>query len=205
MKEYPKIQSIFKRDDKTHKFILGEYSMPEFEYLKDNVWVWSEKIDGTNSRIEWNSETVNFGGKTDNAQIPTPLLNRLRELFPADKLRSLYPETPMVLYGEGYGAGIQSGGKYNPKGVDFILFDIVIDDWWLKRESIEDIASKLGIAVVPVVDKGTLAQAINAIKLDLYSVFGNFSIEGLVLKTEIELKDRKGDRIITKAKGKDFL
>ncbi len=38
MKKYHKIQSVFKRDAKNnHKtFLLGEYSRPEFEYLKDN-------------------------------------------------------------------------------------------------------------------------------------------------------------------------
>ena len=43
MKEYPKIQSIYKRDDKTHKFLEGQYSLPEFEYLKDNKWAATEK------------------------------------------------------------------------------------------------------------------------------------------------------------------
>ena len=47
-KEYPKIQSIFKRDENTHKFIDGVFSLPEFEYLKDNLWIWTEKIDGRN-------------------------------------------------------------------------------------------------------------------------------------------------------------
>ena len=30
MKEYHKIQSIYKRDEKTHKFIEGQFSLPEF-------------------------------------------------------------------------------------------------------------------------------------------------------------------------------
>lgn len=37
MIEYPKIQSIFKRDPATkHKTFLPEYSLPELEFLKDN-------------------------------------------------------------------------------------------------------------------------------------------------------------------------
>lgn len=31
MDEYPKIQSIFKRDEATHKFIEGEFALPEDE------------------------------------------------------------------------------------------------------------------------------------------------------------------------------
>ena len=33
------------------KFILGEWTTPELKYLKDNQWVFTEKIDGTNIRI----------------------------------------------------------------------------------------------------------------------------------------------------------
>lgn len=45
MKEYHKIQTVFKRDMATkHKTLLiGDYSLPEFEYLKDNTWVFTEK------------------------------------------------------------------------------------------------------------------------------------------------------------------
>jgi hypothetical protein len=47
MREYPKIQSLFKRDEKTHKVLIGEYTLPEFSYLSKNEWRWMEKIDGT--------------------------------------------------------------------------------------------------------------------------------------------------------------
>ena len=48
MTQYHKIQSVFKRDPNTKfKTLLeGEYSIPEFEYLKDNEWVFTEKVDG---------------------------------------------------------------------------------------------------------------------------------------------------------------
>lgn len=132
MEEYPKIQSLFKRDDRTHKFIEGEWALPEFEYLKDNLWRATEKIDGTNIRIDWNAQTqvVLLGGKTDNAQMPAFLLSRLQVLFPREKFLALYPELSMTLYGEGYGAKIQKGGgNYIPDGRDFALFDVLIDGW----------------------------------------------------------------------------
>ena len=46
MKEYHKINTIFKRDmtSKSKNLIIGEYSTPEFEYLKDNIWIFTEKI-----------------------------------------------------------------------------------------------------------------------------------------------------------------
>lgn len=46
MRNYPKINSIYKRDFETGAFIEGEFSQDEFEYLKDNIWVCTEKMDG---------------------------------------------------------------------------------------------------------------------------------------------------------------
>ena len=212
MKEYPKIQSLFKRDEKTHKFIIGQFSLPEFAYLQDNIWYWTEKIDGTNIRIDWGTgETdtgipiLSFGGRTDHAQMPPRLSARLHEIFTVDKFKSLYPETPMTLYGEGYGAGIQKGGgNYIPDSCDFILFDVMIDGWWLKQEDITDIALKLGIEEVPLVAYGSIEEAIDLVSSGITSHFGNFQAEGIVLKPVIELRSRAGHRIITKMKTKDF-
>lgn len=205
MKEYHKIQSIYKRDEKTHKFIEGQFSLPEFEYLAHNQWIFTEKIDGTNIRVNWDCQRVTFGGRTDNAQTPTFLLTKLQDLFPVEKFTALYPETPLTLYGEGYGAKIQKGGgNYIANGVSFILFDVLINDYWLKRIDVNDIAEKLEIDIVPVVNKGTLHDAIDLTKRGFDSTFGNFMAEGLVLRPEVELFNRMGHRIITKVKHKDF-
>lgn len=132
MKEYHKIQSVYMRDpENRHKtFIMGEYAMPEFGYLADLEWEWSEKVDGTNIRVMRTAgEAVSFGGKTDRASIPAKLVDRLRERFGApDALLPAFPDSVNVcLYGEGYGAGIQSGGAYR-QDQDFVLFDILISD-----------------------------------------------------------------------------
>ena len=207
MKEYHKIQSIFKRDEKTHKFIEGQWSLPEFEYLRGNQWTMTEKIDGTNIRIGWIPEVgINIGGRTDNAQIPTFLYQKLAGLFSNEALAESFPDTSVMLCGEGYGAKIQKGGgNYISGGVDFILFDVKIDDWWLKRSDVEDIAQKLGIRVVPIIHTGTISEGINIVRNGLSSKFGGFEAEGLVLKPTVELKSRNGHRIVTKLKHRDFL
>ena len=46
MREYHKINSVFKRDERGN--FIEEYADDVFEYLKDNVWVFTEKVDGTN-------------------------------------------------------------------------------------------------------------------------------------------------------------
>ena len=207
MREYHKIQTVFKRDPKTnHKTLLeGEYSMPELEYLKDNQWVFTEKIDGTNIRVKWQGEKLSFGGKTDNAPIPTFLYDKLNELFTPEKMDRQFGDADVCLYGEGFGAKIQKGGgNYIQKGVSFILFDVLIDRWWLRRHDVEIISRDLDIAIVSVVGVGKLDKAIEIARNGFNSSFGKFTAEGLVMRPLVELQTRSGQRIITKIKHKDF-
>lgn len=204
MREYHKIQSIYKRDEKTHRFIEGQWSLPEFEYLQQNLWTFTEKIDGTNIRILWDGEKIELKGRTDRAQIYAPLVTKLYEIFNVVKTDDVFGKQPICLYGEGYGARIQKGGGNYRSDVGFILFDIRIDEWWLKREDVEGIAEKFDIPIVPIIDEGTLHDAVKLIKEGVTSTFGDFKAEGLVLKPKTELFARNGQRIISKIKHRDF-
>ena len=206
MSEYHKIQSIYKRDmeNKGKKLIEGQWTLPEFEYLACNPWVFTEKVDGTNIRVIYHDGTVTFGGRTDNAHIPAPLVSRLNEKFlPPEKLAEVFNEGQAVLYGEGYGPKIQNGGKYR-QDQDFVLFDVRVGDWWLRREDVEGIADKLGLDVVPIVDVGTLFDAVELVRGGYQSAWGPFQAEGLVARPQVELKTRGGHRIIAKIKCRDF-
>ena len=212
MKTYHKIQTIYKRNPETKfKTLLeGDFSLPEFEYLKNNYWIFTEKVDGTNIRIMFDGETIKFNGKTDNAQLHADLIQRLSNIFSSQlnlfKDSFVAPEgeqTAVCFYGEGYGAGIQKGGCYK-QNKDFVLFDIKIGDWWLQRKDIEEIALKFGIDIVPIVGEGTLLDAVQETHVGMTSTWGNFIMEGLVLRPKTELKTRNGKRIITKIKHKDF-
>ncbi len=215
--EYHKIQTVYKRDPATkHRTLLeGQFSTPELEFLKDLLWVWTEKINGTNVRIETveGRGALKFKGRSDAAQMPPFLLDRLQELFTLDRLRRAFPDEDapvqddLVLYGEGYGARIQKGGgNYISNGVDFILFDVRVGRWWLKREAVVDIAQKLGCLVVPVVGVGTLEEAVYVTRRGVDSMVAQADVkaEGLVMRPQLELFDRAGRRIITKIKTKDF-
>ncbi len=205
MLKYHKIQTVYKRDPATrHKTLLdGEFSLPEFEYLKNNRWVFTEKVDGTNIRVDWDGEKVRFGGRTDNAQIPAFLVERLQDLFtvPAFVDNQM---SPMTLYGEGYGAKIQKGGgNYKSDGVDFVLFDVFCGIW-LEHENVSAIAGTLGVDLVPTIFTGDLEEMVEFAKAGFNSDWGNFPAEGIVARPECELFTRNGDRIITKLKTKDF-
>ena len=209
MNKYHKINTVFNRDmDKPkNPIIMWDWSEPEFEYLANNKWELTEKVNGTNIRIMWDGEKITFGGKTDNAQIHAPLVQRLNEVFlpQLDKFIEIFGlGGDVCLYGEGYGNRIQKVGKLYREDQDFVLFDIKIGDWWLMRPDIEDIASKLGIDVVPIVGVGTLFDAIQFVKNGFTSQWGNFEAEGVIAKPVIPLLSRGGKRIITKIKTIDF-
>lgn len=210
MNTYQKIQSIYLRDPETkYKTLLdGQYSLPEFKYLEKNNWIWTEKVNGTNIRVMWNGidKHINFGGKADQSQVPVKLINVLRNLFSGSKrlFEDKFKDMPVCFYGEGYGAGIQKGGGNYSSNQDFVLFDIKIGHWWLKRKDVEDLAEQFNLKVVPIFGKGTLRDAVFFVKQGFYSDWGKFQAEGLVLRPEIELKARSGARIITKIKYEDF-
>lgn len=151
--KYPKIQTLFKRD--THnKIIVGDYSNPEFLYLENNIFECTEKVDGTNIRVEITPNEfhpiMEFKGRTDNADIPVELLSKLNTLFPYNKIINYFESkgpitTPITIYGEGYGRKIQKGERYISNGVNFILFDVKVGHLWLKRESLEVIAKAFNL------------------------------------------------------------
>jgi len=208
MREYHKIQTVYKRDSRNRlKTLLdGEFSLPEFEYLKDNIWTYTEKVDGTNIRVMWNGKDITFGGKTDNAQLPTPLVKRLQERFlsQVDLFKYRFGEEKNVcFYNEGYGAKIQSGGKYRPDQ-DIVLFDIKIAEWWLQREDVIGLSKVFNIDVVPIIGEGTINDMVNLVKRGFTSMWGDFIAEGIVARPKTELRARSGCRIITKIKYKDF-
>jgi ATP-dependent RNA circularization protein (DNA/RNA ligase family) len=209
MIEYNKINSIFKRDmtKPNNPFIIGEYACLEFQYLKDNQWEFTEKVDGTNIRVIYRDGKVEFAGKTDRAEIPKHLIAKLISLFTCEKMIGVFGTTDVCLYGEGFGYKIQGkvGVDYLQNNVDFYLFDVKIGQWWLKRVDVEEIAQKLGILAPVVVGYGNIDDAIWFVKKGFKSRFGTADAEGLVLRPTIELLSRNGERIITKVKHRDFV
>ena len=208
MKTYHKIQTVYKRDPATkYKTLLeGEFSLPEFEYLQENRWVFTEKVDGTNIRVMRQSGKITFGGKTDRAQIPAQLVERLNDTFlpMAEKFNEIFDCDDVCLYGEGYGAKIQKGGGNYRPDQDFVLFDVRIGDWWLQRKDVEDVGQKLGIDIVPVIGEGTLMDMVLMARDGIISAWGNFKAEGIVARPAVELVARNGSRLITKIKSRDF-
>lgn len=213
MYEYHKIETIYGRDESgTRKLLPGIWRDPTVCYLSELDWEWTEKIDGTNVRVIWDGYKVEFRGRTDKADLPKHLLDRLTEIFGGDEVEELFEQTfgekTAVLYGEGYGQKIQKDGeKYIPGGCDFILFDVSVNNVWLNREDVGEISDTFGVESVPVVGIGPIRDAIAFVKQHPQSMIwgaNEHEMEGLVCRPILELKDKRGNRVIVKIKYKDF-
>lgn len=227
--EYPKIDTLYDRNDRrfvdVKRLILRR---PEFGMIKR--WSLTEKIHGTNTRITlFDNGEIIYGGKTDEAQMSSELLEYLKKIFTQEKMKSVFwlPNKPIpksaTVYGEGYGPGIVPGSGIYRSDVAFRLFDcLVIDEghnWWLERYSLEDIAKKVGIKCVPLL--GVIkflphsAEEIMQIFIDhrdrMVVVEDGGQVEfasegeGIIAKTYPELLfNRKGERVMWKLKIRDF-
>lgn len=188
-----------------------------------------EQMDKQESDIKAVQFEVSYKGKTDNADIHPRLMQHLTETYPRQKVlaalgldgiieREQWPDHKWqsiddipqryTIYGEGYGAKIQkSGGNYLSQSNGFIVFDVKVDDLYLLCSARDEIAQKLGAPVVPFIGMMTLDEAIQYVRTGFKSRIAenpDFMAEGLVIRNELGLKTRRGERIITKLKTCDF-
>ena len=208
--EYHKIETPFERDvDGTKKLIEGKFRSKFVKYLKDCTWIFTEKVDGTNIRVCWDGHNFIFKGRTDRAQLPAGLVVRLQQIFFNNEMEELveqmFGEKEVMFIGEGYGASIQAVGKdYIPNGQDFILFDVVVDGKYLDHYDVVEIATALGLKMVPVVLTGTIDDAVTLVKNNPVSLLGTCVMEGVVGRLPVNMYDSRGNRMIVKIKCRDF-
>lgn len=204
MKEYHKIRWIYKFDEKTHLAIpvIDEY----FENLVDCNWIFTEKIDWTNIRIVRDWHKPQFAGRTDNAQLPPKLLKRLQEIFMEELFEQKFWDTPVILYWEGYWGKIQKWINDYQDTEDFILFDVEINDIYLERESIEDIANAFNIKTVPILCEWSLMDGIYFVKWQVksWNEVSKSTIEWLIGIPKGWFLDRLWKRIVVKIKQEHF-
>lgn len=186
---------------------MGRFRNPTMKFLSELEWQFTEKVDGTCTRVYWDGHKVSYGGRTDRAQMPVPLMNYLISVFGTPEAEQLFEQTfgerEVILFGEGYGPKIQSGGAYRDD-VSFILFDVMIGDNYQPREMVEKTAKMFGIDVVPIVCEGTIWDGIDFVMHHPKSTIGTAMMEGVVGRPEVELRDRCGNRVIVKIKWRDF-
>lgn len=222
--EYSKIDTLFERDPTTFVVDPTKLKHPVFGMFKE--WDVTEKVDGTNIRVDFlpgapaGIDTVGaelvpvppvvyFNGRTNNAKTPEDLLANLAKMFPAEKFTPHF-QTPVTLYGEGYGAGIQKCGGGYRGDKSFILFDVLVDGkWWLNTKQVQEVAKSLDIRVVPFLGRYSLDEIITMCQQGMPSMIPGCAegqrSEGIVARPIETLFDSRGNRVILKLKTKDFV
>ena len=223
MRPYPKIETLFNRG-KDFTVDVESFRRPEFAIV--SPWLFTEKIDGTNIRIDFRAGLgggleMLVGGRTDRAQLPPELDKTLASrrsdyLGVAEEVMSEFGLSSLTLFAEGYGPKIQKGGGNYRANQDVILFDVLINDkTWLDEDGITSTATRFGMERVPAFTVGTVEDAISLVRRtdDGYmisvqgAVHGSsvpFEAEGIVARPLYPLFDNRGNRVMWKLKGSDF-
>lgn len=205
--KYPKINTIYKRDERTKSIILSDYSCPEFSLI--TKWQVEEKIDGTNIRVVYDVEEnkIQFFGRNDESDIPNFILEFLQSHFTLDKLSPLFSShKKVIIFGEGYGNRIQSAGPHYRKDVCFMLFDVNIDSFWQDREHSKYIADLLKLPFPPslgIMSELEIIEFVKSKPASKCSVEYQI-IEGIIARTENLLLFRNQTPFMWKLKVRDF-
>ncbi len=212
MTEYQKIDTLYKFDNAT-KTYTDEFYSPYVEYLRNNKWLSSEKVDGTNVSVQFDGHRLEFHGRTERSDLPKEVLAVLTEKFADSEVEfeQLFCGKPAILFMECYGGKIQ-GGVYGGKE-RLIGFDIMVDGQYLDKRCIGEIFAKFGVDCVEFKEIENLDEAINEVKswtentqagISKYCEKGTTVKEGLVCVPAVRIHDNQGKRIIVKIKVKDI-
>jgi hypothetical protein len=111
----------------------------------------------------------------------------------------------VYLFGEGYGAGIQTGGGYRADKA-FILFDVQVNGKFLSDILMREVATAFGLEVVPIVFAGQIGSAVMFVNAQKHTTIGlqKHPFEGAVGRLKNEMYDSWGNRLIIKIKKCDF-
>lgn len=217
--KYPKINTIYKRDERG-KLIIGDYSIPEFKYLEKNMWQATEKINGTNIRLVFKRVVYNNSshietsilGRAEDSIVPKPLERKLEQIIKDINIQKIFDKMKdgdtIIIFGEGYGNKIQDiGSGYIKDDIDFIIFDVLHNKYWYPYSEVLKLGSELGLKVVPYLGEFTLSDAIKVVTTGFKSLIAEnqtLIAEGMVLRPSVPLYDSSGNKITMKLKYKDF-
>jgi len=212
--KYGKFSSPFVKDE---KFMNTEELSQK---LPIGNWIKTEKIDGTNIRIiltkpDENGERLTHIGSRKLILNPTDknskqFMDCLEEVN-LHKINEYFKDvnSTIIIYGEGYGAGVQTGGIYSSKK-NFRVFDIRIGEAYQDFDYVQKVCIDNQLNIVPVlsnVDEITYDECIKTLELfkeTLIKEGNGGKPEGLVYKFEPVLLNKYKERLIFKVKFKDF-
>lgn len=185
MMQYPKNNSLYKRDPKTHTF-LDELSEEAFGNIKR--WSVQEKIDGTNIRIhitkdEAGQVSFRIKGRNEDSQIPKELNDYIYSHMMNLKIQEMKPFTAW-LFGEGCGPKIQTNGHKYSLSPTFMLFDVFMNGNWCSRADVELCAHLFGFRTPQYFPIMTMEEAEAFVKTNPFSIssIDERIIEGVICR-----------------------
>lgn len=213
LSEYPKTENLWARDKDTHIMSPANgVRMEEVEQIKE--WLVLEKIDGMNMRVVWTPDDPSgpvepcIFGRTERAQIPGDLHSYIASRCTYERLAHAFRDEDgdlphfVILFGEGYGAGIQQGGHYR-EDKSLALFDVVVNGTWLRWADVQDIAYKLDLDTVPVIGKVSGSFVGDVLMPYSQIAWSTEKPEGIIARTDPYLFDQRGRRVMFKHKFRD--
>ncbi|RLF27230.1 MAG: hypothetical protein DRN14_05645 [Thermoplasmata archaeon] len=234
MEKYPKIYTIFKRDENNLKLVTpiinNQLEIIGLTLVRDIIV--EEKIDGTNACLllgydkdmgfykryfsrnnEIKETDIMYIRDTLDKVVDYKLLEKwYLENFVQIPKKDDNPE--VRIFGEVYGSKIQKS-NYLPKGErDFIVFDIKINQTWLSVKDRNEICRNLNLKIVPkicILDKIPTFEECYDLLARKYpkSIIAeknnlDMYLEGFIFRPKINLYVAPGRRILGKIKRKDF-
>ena len=164
-----------------------------------------EKIHGTSAHIALKDGELRFfsGGATHESFVA---------LFDEEKLKTemiALGHPSVCIYGEAYGGKQQKMSHTYGKDLRFIGFEVKIGDEWQDVPTAEYITRKIGLEFVAYNKGEATVEWLNE-QRDLPSSEGIIRVgeekmrEGIVIRPIEEVRDHRGNRIITKHKRDEF-
>jgi RNA ligase (TIGR02306 family) len=174
----------------------------------------SEKIHGTNARIGWVEGTLLAGSHGLQRRRPEPEQMAANTYwFPAtlEPVRSLLDELrqsgpAVILYGEIYGARVQSLHYGRREGLGFAAFDVLVGEHYLDHDAFVALCGRHGVATVPVLERGPFSlERVAALSRGQTALPGRHIREGVVVRPIVERFDPRIGRVILKYLSDDYL
>ena len=212
--KFVKFSSPFKKND---NFINTPKLSQE---LPKGRWILTEKIDGTNIRIiitkpnEEGKREIHIGSRklilNQEDKGSKQYMDCLSEVN-THKIKEYFKDvnSTIIIYGEGYGPGIQKGGIYS-KEKNFRVFDIRIGEAYQDFEYVKKVCIDNQLNLVPILQEikevcyHDCRYYLNEFKETLIKEGSGGKPEGFVMKFEPVLLNKYKKRLIFKIKFKDF-
>lgn len=174
--------------------------------LANTDWQYKRKLDGANLRVRWDGEQALWNGKSNAFTCGADLTDYMNATFIEEIFEEKFGrDKTVILFGEQMGKKVQTN-ELGLNKVEFVLFDVNINGYWLSPENVREIATYFKVRTCYDFMPDAVAFSDTLTSLIQRVARGDFSEwEGVVATPVIECRNQRGDRTIVKIKNRDYL